>query len=128
MVEARKTCQLAQLQQLFEKHHVKPGHEIIWYRDSKGDGAPTTAMLFEAAISHGQQSTVRHLRWIYPDFDFRELCTVRTLAKTGDLDMLKLIYSYSHNVVRFEFDDHMTSMLSLTIEEGPQNASSCSSF
>ncbi|EXJ75465.1 uncharacterized protein A1O5_02161 [Cladophialophora psammophila CBS 110553] len=96
MVEACKTGQLAQLQRLFEEHHVKQGHEIIWYNDTKGEGAPTTATLFEAAISHGQQSNVRCLRSIYPDFDFREPC--------------------------FGFDDHMTSMLSLAIEEGPQNA------
>jgi hypothetical protein len=36
--------------------------------------------------------------------------------------MLKLIYSYSPDVVSFGFDDHMTSMLNLAIEEGPQNA------
>ncbi|KIX06949.1 uncharacterized protein Z518_04925 [Rhinocladiella mackenziei CBS 650.93] len=122
MIEACKTGQLAQLQRLFEEHHVKQGHEIIWYKDTKGEGAPTTAMLFEAAISHGQQSTVRYLRSIYPAFDFREPWSVRTLAKTRDLDMLKLIYSYSPDVVSFGFDDHMTSMLSLAIEEGPQNA------
>ena len=122
MIEACKTGQLAQLQRLFEEHHVKQGHEMVWYRDTKGKGAPATFMLFEAAISRGQQSTVRYLRWIYPDFDFSDPWSVRALAKTRNLDMLKLIYFYSPDVVSFGFGDHMTSMLSLAIEEGPQNA------
>lgn len=54
MIEACKNGHLAQLRRLFEEHHVKQGQEIVWRGDAKDEGAPTTALLFEAAISQGR--------------------------------------------------------------------------
>ncbi|KIW91232.1 uncharacterized protein Z519_08128 [Cladophialophora bantiana CBS 173.52] len=82
----------------------------------------STSTLFAAAISHGQQSTVRYLHSVYPKFDFYDASIINSFTATPDLEMLKLIYSYSPRIVRYECGDHITTFLSMACEGGPQNA------
>lgn len=122
MVEACKAGRLAELQKLFNEHDVKHGDDPIHYWHATQEGAPATSTLFAAAISHGQQSTVQYLRSMYPKFDFYDPSIIHSLTGMPDLEMLKLIYSYSPQIVHFGFDDHVTTFLSKACEGGPQNA------
>jgi hypothetical protein len=123
MVEACKAGQVTELQKLFHEHDVKHGDDPIPYWDAPQDGAPTTSTLFAAAISHGQQSIVQYLRSMYLKFDFYHPSIIHSLTgEKPDLEMIKLICSYSPRIVHFGFDDHTTTFLSLACEGGPQNA------
>ncbi len=122
MIEACKAGQVAELQNLFHEHDVKHGDDPIPYWHAAQEGAPATSSLFAAAISHGQQSIVQYLRSMYPKFDFYHPSIIHSLTETPDLEMLKLIYSYAPEIVRFAYDDHATTFLSLACEGGPQNA------
>ncbi|EXJ60017.1 hypothetical protein A1O7_04165 [Cladophialophora yegresii CBS 114405] len=122
MEEACKAGQVAELQKLFNEHDVKEGDDPIPYWHATPQGAPATDTLFAAAISHKQQSIVQYLRSVYPKLDFSIPTIIGALTATPDLDMLKLIYSYSPRIVNFGFDDHVTTFLSKACEGGPQNA------
>ncbi|KAK5326539.1 hypothetical protein LTR93_003402 [Exophiala xenobiotica] len=123
MVEACKAGQLAELQKLFHEHDVKHGDDPIPYWHAPQEGAPATSTLFAAAISHGQQSIVEYLRSVYPKFDFYDGSIIHSLTgEKPNLDMIKLVCSYSPRIAHFGFDDHTTTFLSLACEGGPQNA------
>lgn len=122
MVEACKAGRLAELQKLFNEHDVKRGGDPVRYLDATREGAPETRKLFASAISRGHQSIVRYLHLMYPKFNFYDATIVLALLERPDLEMLNLIYSYSPQVVRFEFDDHTQSLLSNACRGGPDNA------
>ncbi|ETI25153.1 hypothetical protein G647_04526 [Cladophialophora carrionii CBS 160.54] len=122
MEEACKADQVAELQKLFAEHDVKPGDDPIPYWHATQKGAPATGTLFVAAISRRQQSIVQYLRSAYPKFDFYTPPIIHALTAAPDLEMLKLIHSYSPRIVNFGFDDHVTTLLSKACEGGPQNA------
>lgn len=121
MIEACKTGQLLELKKLFDEHHVKEGSKPIPYYPVKQEGAPWTDLLFMAAISHGQEAIFRCLHSTYPTYNLRDSSVAITLGPTRNLDMLKLIHSYCPEIVGYTFDDHMTSVTSLAVAQGPEN-------
>lgn len=123
MVVACKAGRLADLQTLFDEHDVKAGDDPVPYSDPSPKGAPETAMLFVAAISHGHQSIVRYLHSIYPNFNFYNgrgiLCVI---TEQLDLDMVQLLYSYSPRLISYAFNDHHRSVLRMACYGGPRYA------
>ncbi|OCT47824.1 hypothetical protein CLCR_03707 [Cladophialophora carrionii] len=111
MEEASKAGQVVELQKLFAEHHVKPGDDPIPYWHATQKGAPATTV-----------NRQKYLRSVYPKFDFFTPSIIHTLTAAPDLEMLKLIHSYSPRIVNFGFDDHVTTLLSRACEGGPQNA------
>lgn len=123
MVKACEEGRLVDLQRLFDEHHVKHEEDPVSYWDATQDGAPATCKLFAAAISRKQQSVVRYLHTVYPKFDFCDAITLNALAESSDLDLLKMIYSYSPKIVGYVYrDGSSTTFLGKTCEVGPQNA------
>ncbi|KAK5457173.1 hypothetical protein LTS15_004954 [Exophiala xenobiotica] len=122
MVEACNTGQLVELQNLFDEHGVKRENDPVPYLNRTQKGAPETSMLFNAAISHGHESIVRYLHSVYPTFDFWDCRLVLALSERPDLDMLKLLYSYSPRFIHLVLDDRESSLLSLAFRGGPKNA------
>ncbi|OQV10920.1 Ankyrin repeat-containing protein [Cladophialophora immunda] len=123
MVEVCKVGQLSDLQKLFDEHDVKGGGDHpVPHLDPSQKGAPETAMLFEAAISHGHPSIVRYLHSIYPKFDFYNGGLLHAIIERPDLDMVELLYSYCPRLISYAFDDHHSSVLNMACQGGPTYA------
>ncbi|KIW24490.1 uncharacterized protein PV07_10201 [Cladophialophora immunda] len=122
MVEACKAGQLADLQKLFDEHDVKSGGDPVPDLNPSQKGAPETAILFEAAISHGHPSIVRYLHSIYPKFDFYNGRLLHAIIGRPDLDMVELLYSYCPRLISYAFDDHHSSVLNMACQGGPTHA------
>ena len=123
MVRACNAGRLDDLQTLFDKHGIKNGSQAILYFEETPESPPITSNLFAAAISHGHQSIVRYLYSIYPILDISDGAVAEALLEPPlNVEMLKLVCSYSPEIVHFEYDDHMTSLLSKACEDGADNA------
>jgi hypothetical protein len=86
----------------FSEHGIKCGSHAILYVQETPQSAPTTSKLFAAAISHRHQSIVRYLYAIYPKVDCRDgAIGGALLGPRLNVEMLKLVCSYSPEVARF---------------------------
>ncbi|KIX05108.1 uncharacterized protein Z518_05980 [Rhinocladiella mackenziei CBS 650.93] len=121
-----KACcagRLDELQILFNEHGIKHGSPAIRYYERTPGSAPTTSNLFAAAISHGQQPIVRYLYSVYPEVELGDGAIPGALLEPPlDPGLLKLVCSHTPEISFFEYEDHMTSLLSKACEGGADNA------
>ena len=122
MVEACETGRLGDLQRMLKKHDFSEDSNLDGYAGASEKVPQLIRLLFASAISSGHQPIVRYLYSVYPTFEFYEGSIVQALSQRPDLEMLKLIHSYSPRIIEYEYDDHVTTLLSRACVGGPEYA------
>lgn len=139
MLDACRTGNLEQLQQLFSKHNIRQGDSPVkegWIRDLTAPtsgppkyiretalqrGPPPTDELIQAAVSAKKPIIILFLLKTYPKFNFWDSKVMDAALTHQDVDTFKAMYAHDKRVL--QYDDHMKTALTLTLEEeGPSLA------
>jgi len=136
MLDACHSGNLVKLQQLFLKHNVERGDSPIkqsWVLDlttpSPGtkryilepgseSGPPPTYKLFEAAAASKKPIIILFLLKTYPKFNFWDSGIMDAALTRKDVETFKAMYAYDKCVLDCEYDDHIKTALTESLEGG----------
>ena len=100
MLEACRTGNLSQLQQIYQAHDIQPGVNLEWM---EGDKPPTIFTLNITAIIHEHVPILQYLLSMHPTSNLNLEMVVLAIVDHPNLEMLDVIVKHQPDIINIQY-------------------------
>lgn len=102
MLQACRTGDLPQLQQIYQTHNIQPGAKLDWME--KDDRPSTLFRLFITVIIHENVAILRYLLTMHPQYDLSYEIVAKAIIDHPNMEIVELLHAHQPDIVNLEFN------------------------